>query len=252
MEPLFSRLFSHAREFDTKRFRFIYESLVTPRTWYEYEVATRKRTLLKQQPVLGDYDPKRYESLAFSARAKDGTKVPISLVYRKSLRGGQAQPLLLYGYGSYGFPMDPWFSPSRISLLDQPGSVHTAPALDVAVLESLVGDDPQVVSEFLEAYRTSVGRLAIELRAARAADDIRQIGAIAHKLKSSSRSVGALVMGDLCAELENACRSGARESIAQGVVKFEAALRAVDAQIDRLTTVGPMTTAAAKLPATIP
>ncbi|MBC8023937.1 MAG: S9 family peptidase [Burkholderiales bacterium] len=106
-------------EFDTKRFRFIYESLVTPRTWYEYEVATRRRTLLKQQPVLGDYDPKRYESLAFSARAKDGTKVPISLVYRKSLRGKDPQPLLLYGYGSYGFPMDPWFSPSRISLLDR-------------------------------------------------------------------------------------------------------------------------------------
>ncbi len=106
-------------EFDTKRFRFIYESLVTPRTWYEYEVATRKRTLLKQQPVLGDYDPKRYESLAFSARAKDGTKVPVSLVYRKSLRGKDRQPLLLYGYGSYGFPMDPWFSTSRISLLDR-------------------------------------------------------------------------------------------------------------------------------------
>jgi oligopeptidase B len=106
-------------EFDTKRFRFIYESLVTPRTWYEYEVASRKRTFLKQQPVLGDYDPKRYESKALTATAKDGTKVPISLVYRKSLRKGAAQPLLLYGYGSYGFPMDPWFSTSRISLLDR-------------------------------------------------------------------------------------------------------------------------------------
>ena len=69
------------------------------------------------------------------------------------------------------------------------------------------------------------------MRAARGADDIRQIGAIAHKLKSSSRSIGALTLGDLCAELENACRTGTREEVSRGIVQFEAALRDVDAQI---------------------
>ena len=72
-------------EYDSTTFRFIYESLVTPRTWYEYEVFTGKRHLLKQQPVLGDYDPKRYESKALTARAKDGARIPISVVYRKDL-----------------------------------------------------------------------------------------------------------------------------------------------------------------------
>jgi oligopeptidase B len=106
-------------EYDAHSFCFVYESLVTPRSWFTYEVATRKRTLLKRQPVLGPYDPSEYASEAISATAKDGTRVPISLVYRKSLRAKGAQPLLLYGYGSYGIPMDPWFSTARISLLDR-------------------------------------------------------------------------------------------------------------------------------------
>ena len=118
-EPVYTAHSGANLEFDTRTFRFIYESLVTPRTWYEYEVKTSRRTLLKQQPVLGDYDPKRYESRALSAVAKDGTRVPVSLVYRKDMRGTSAQPLLLYGYGAYGFPLDPWFSSSRISLLDR-------------------------------------------------------------------------------------------------------------------------------------
>jgi oligopeptidase B len=106
-------------EFDTKHLRFVYESLVTPRSWYDYDVETRSRTLLKRQPVLGPYDPADYASEALTAVARDGTRVPISLVYRKSLRKPGAQPLLLYGYGSYGIPMDPWFSSARISLLDR-------------------------------------------------------------------------------------------------------------------------------------
>ena len=106
-------------EYEARDFLFIYESLVTPRSWYNYNLATRKRTLLKRQPVLGPYDPSEYVSEAISAAAKDGTRVPISLVYKKSLRSKGAQPLLLYGYGSYGIPMDPWFSTARISLLDR-------------------------------------------------------------------------------------------------------------------------------------
>jgi len=106
-------------EFATDRFRFIYESLVTPRSVYEHVVRTGQSTLLKRYPVLGGYDPADYASEALTAVAKDGTRVPISLVYRKSLRGEGPQPLLLYGYGSYGIPMDPQFRSSRISLLDR-------------------------------------------------------------------------------------------------------------------------------------
>jgi oligopeptidase B len=106
-------------EFDTKQLRFVYESLVTPLTWYDYDVDQRTRALLKRQPVLGGYDPDDYASEALTAVAKDGTRIPISVVYRKSLRGRGPQPLLLYGYGSYGLPMDPSFRSSRISLLDR-------------------------------------------------------------------------------------------------------------------------------------
>jgi signal transduction histidine kinase/CheY-like chemotaxis protein/HPt (histidine-containing phosphotransfer) domain-containing protein len=104
---------------------------------------------------------------------------------------------------------------------------------DVAVLKNLVGEDAEVVREFLSHYRAASTGLAAEMRVAGAAADIRQLGALAHKLKSSSRSVGALALGDLCAELENACRSGKRENVSQGMVEFEAALRAVHARIDR-------------------
>ena len=106
-------------EYDTKQFRFVYQSLVTPRSWYDYDVGDRSRKLLKQQPVLGGYDPSEYHSEALTAIAKDGTRIPISLVYKKSLRAAGPQPLLLYGYGSYGYPMDPYFSSARISLLDR-------------------------------------------------------------------------------------------------------------------------------------
>src|SRR6185437_13679786 len=85
-----------------------------------------------------------------------------------------------------------------------------SPVVDVTVLESLVGDDPLVVRDFLSDYLDSARRLVGELRLARNAEDLRQIGAIAHKLKSSSRSVGAIALGDLCSALENACRTGPR------------------------------------------
>jgi oligopeptidase B len=118
-EAVYSAHPSLNAEYDTATFRFEYESLVTPRSWYEYDVAPRTRRLLKQQPVLGGYDPGEYASEAITAVARDGTRIPISLVYRKSLRGKDPQPLLLYGYGAYGYPMDPGFRSSRISLLDR-------------------------------------------------------------------------------------------------------------------------------------
>jgi oligopeptidase B len=118
-EAVYSAHSSINAEYDTRTFRYLYESLVTPPSWYDYDVATRKSTLLKRRPVLGPFDPRDYESKALTALARDGTRIPISLVYRKSLRREGPQPLLLYGYGSYGFPMDPYFSSSRLSLLDR-------------------------------------------------------------------------------------------------------------------------------------
>jgi oligopeptidase B len=107
-------------EYATTQLRFVYESLVTPMSWYDYDVAARTRKLLKRQPVLGGYDPSQYASEALTAVARDGTRIPVSLVYRKSLhQPGEPQPMLLYGYGSYGIPMDPGFRSSRISLLDR-------------------------------------------------------------------------------------------------------------------------------------
>ncbi len=118
-EAVYSAHVGSNPEYDTRELRFIYESLVTPRSWFDYDVTARTRKLLKQQPVLGGYQPGDYASEALTAVAKDGTRIPISLVYRKSLRQGGPQPMLLYGYGSYGIPMDPSFRSSRISLLDR-------------------------------------------------------------------------------------------------------------------------------------
>lgn len=106
-------------EFDAGAFRFVYSSYVTPRSVYDYDVATRARTLLKRQPVLGGYDPSQYDSALLFARAKDGTRIPVSLVWKKALRAGGPQALLLYGYGAYGYPLDATFSSARLSLLDR-------------------------------------------------------------------------------------------------------------------------------------
>jgi oligopeptidase B len=118
-EQVYSTHTSINAEYDTGTLRYLYESLVTPKSWYDYDVAKRTKVLLKQQPVLGGYDAKEYASEALMATAKDGTKVPISLVYKKALRKGGPQAMLLYGYGSYGIPMDPSFRSSRVSLLDR-------------------------------------------------------------------------------------------------------------------------------------
>ncbi len=106
-------------EFDTDTFRLVYESMVTPASTYDYQLDTRERTLRKRQPVLGGYDPALYITKRLSARAADGTSVPISLVYRRDLQRKGPQPLLLYGYGSYGVPTDPGFGASRLPLLDR-------------------------------------------------------------------------------------------------------------------------------------
>jgi PAS domain S-box-containing protein len=113
----------------------------------------------------------------------------------------------------------------------QPAHAH---AVDIEVLKGIVGDDPDIVRELLSDYQQSVGRLAAELRAHCDAGRGREAGAIAHKLKSSSRSVGALTLGDLCAELENAGKAGDLAQLANWAKQFDAALAAVEDALEQL------------------
>ena len=107
------------REFETNKLRIAYESFTTPPAVYDYDVVTKERTLLKQKEVLGGYDPSQYVSERRYATASDGTKIPISIVYRRGfVRDGKA-PLLLGAYGSYGAPSDVEFDSNEISLLDR-------------------------------------------------------------------------------------------------------------------------------------
>lgn len=106
-------------EFASDVYRVAYTSMVTPHSIYDVDLRSGERTLMKRQPVLGGYDPALYDSTQLMARAGDGTEVPISLVWKRALRRGQPQPLLMYGYGAYGIPVDPYFSSSRLSLLDR-------------------------------------------------------------------------------------------------------------------------------------
>jgi len=106
-------------DFETPLLRFRYTSLTTPESVYDYDMTARKKTLLKRKEVLGGFDSDNYRSERLLARAKDGAGVPISLVYRKDRKKNDGNPLLLYGYGSYGISMDASFNPFIISLLDR-------------------------------------------------------------------------------------------------------------------------------------
>lgn len=106
-------------EFDSQNLRFAYSSLTTPASVYDYDMEFRKKELMKQQEVVGGHNPQDYHAERVWATAKDGTKVPVSLVYKKSLKKESGNPLLLYGYGSYGITVDPGFSSTRLTLLDR-------------------------------------------------------------------------------------------------------------------------------------
>lgn len=118
-EATYSARISTNPEFDSNLLRFSYSSLTTPRSTFDYNMNTREKTLLKQQEVLGDFDPQNYQTERLFATAKDGIKVPISLVYRKGLVKNGKNPLFLYGYGSYGASMSASFSSVMLSLLDR-------------------------------------------------------------------------------------------------------------------------------------
>jgi oligopeptidase B len=117
-EPVYTASAGGNAEFDTTTLRFSYTSLVTPNTVYEQDLVTGERRTLKQQAVLGEFDPNLYTSERLWATAGDGTRVPISIVYRRD-RGRNGGPTLLYGYGSYEITVDPYFSSLRLSLLDR-------------------------------------------------------------------------------------------------------------------------------------
>jgi oligopeptidase B len=118
-EPAYSAQPHINRIFETHSFRYAYQSLVTPSSVYEYNVATGASTLLKQLEVPGGFDRTLYVSERIHATAADGVTVPVSLVYRKDKRKAGANPLYVYGYGSYGYSLPLGFSSNRLSLLDR-------------------------------------------------------------------------------------------------------------------------------------
>ena len=117
-EPAYSMGLSANTEPDTTRLRYTYTSLTTPATTYELDTASGERVLLKQQPVIG-YDPSQYVTERVWATARDGQKIPVSLVYRKGFEKNGKAAMLQYAYGSYGLSMDPAFSVTTVSLLDR-------------------------------------------------------------------------------------------------------------------------------------
>ena len=119
-EPAYRMALDANEEVDSEVVRYTYTSLTTPRTTYDYDTRTGERVLLKREPVLGDFDSSRYATEYLWVPARDGERVPVAIVYRRSLfrRDGSA-PLLQYGYGAYGISSDPLFSSSVLSLLDR-------------------------------------------------------------------------------------------------------------------------------------
>jgi oligopeptidase B len=118
-EEVYAVNFHTNLEFATQFFRFVYSSLTTPNSVFDYNLETRERELLKQEEVLGGFDPNDYESKRIYATADDGEKIPMSLVYKKGLEKNGNNPALIYGYGSYGYTMDPGFRLSILPLLDR-------------------------------------------------------------------------------------------------------------------------------------
>jgi oligopeptidase B len=113
-------------EFDTTTLRFVYTSPVTPSQVVDYDMATRTRTVRKEQPVLGGYDRSLYRTERIQATAADGARIPVSLVYRLPFERDGSRPMLLQGYGAYGISSDMGFSSARLSLLDRGITVAVA------------------------------------------------------------------------------------------------------------------------------
>ncbi|MFQ6612843.1 MAG: S9 family peptidase [Fidelibacterota bacterium] len=118
-EPAYAANISVNREFNTNLLRYTYTSLVTPRSEYDYNMDSGEKVLLKRDEVVGGYDLEGYVTERLYATSRDGKRIPISLVYKRGFEKNGNGNLLLYGYGSYGYTMDPRFSSVRLSLLDR-------------------------------------------------------------------------------------------------------------------------------------
>jgi oligopeptidase B len=118
-DPVFTVFIGDNREYDTNVLRYDYESMTTPFTVYEFSFVDHKHKLIKQNEIPGGFSSADYVSQRMFAKAKDGTMVPISLVYRKTTSLSASTPLLVYGYGSYGYSMEPDFNLNELSLLDR-------------------------------------------------------------------------------------------------------------------------------------
>jgi oligopeptidase B len=118
-EAAYAAYISINPEFDTDLLRYSYTSLTTPNSTYDYNMESREKILLKQEEILGGFNKDNYQTERIYAEALDGSKVPISLVYKKGINLDGRNPLLLYGYGSYGINMEASFSSVRLSLIDR-------------------------------------------------------------------------------------------------------------------------------------
>ncbi|HDO06219.1 MAG TPA: S9 family peptidase, partial [Bacteroidetes bacterium] len=118
-EPDYHVYFDDNYAYESDVLRYGYTSLKTPNTIYDYNLHTGARQLMKQQKVIGGYNQEDYVTERIYAKARDGVKIPVSIVYKKGFRKDGSQPLLLYAYGSYGYSMESTFRSSRLSLLNR-------------------------------------------------------------------------------------------------------------------------------------
>jgi oligopeptidase B len=118
-DPAYTMRIGANPELDATKLRFVYTSLTTPGTTYDQDILTGERVLMKREPVLGDFDPARYTSEFIWAPARDGERIPVSIVHRKDVALDGTAPLYQYAYGAYGLSLDPAFSSVRLSLLDR-------------------------------------------------------------------------------------------------------------------------------------
>ena len=118
-EPSYTMELQATPEFDSPTLRYTYDSLITPKSTYDYNLKTGKRILRKRDPVLGGYDPASYAVEYVHVRARDGVEVPVSLAYRKGVKRDGTAPMYQWAYGSYGASSDPSFSITLVSLLDR-------------------------------------------------------------------------------------------------------------------------------------
>jgi oligopeptidase B len=183
-------------EFALPAYRLRYQSFVTPASVFDYDVAGRRLVLLKQTPVLGDFDPTRYRSERIHAIAADGTRVPISLVYPAGASRDGSAPMLLAGYGAYGIPYPVTFSSSRLSLLDRGLTVGIAHVRGGGELgkrwhdEGRMLNKPNTFTDFIAA-----------------ADALVALGYTARdRLVIEGGSAGGLLMGAVLNQRPDLCR----------------------------------------------